>query len=73
MVISAIKGLINWNELIMAFAVTNLKQRYKQRYLRSAWAVLNPLLMMAIFTVVFSASQNCRPKASRIRFFVLPH
>jgi ABC-type polysaccharide/polyol phosphate export permease len=43
-----------WQGLIWAFALTNLRNRYKQRYLRAAWAVINPLVLMLIFTVVFS-------------------
>lgn len=52
--LSLIRSIRNWHELILAFALVNLKQRYKQRYLRAAWAVINPLLTMAVFTVVFS-------------------
>ncbi|MFA5335870.1 MAG: ABC transporter permease [Candidatus Omnitrophota bacterium] len=51
---SLLVSVRNWHELIFAFALVNLKQRHKQRYLRAAWAVINPLLTMAVFTVVFS-------------------
>ncbi len=51
---SLLSSIRNWHELIIAFGLVNLKQRYKQRYLRAAWAVINPLLTMAVFTVVFS-------------------
>jgi lipopolysaccharide transport system permease protein len=49
-----LKSFNRWKSLIWAFALTNLRYRYKQRYLRTAWAVINPLLLMLIFTVVFS-------------------
>ncbi len=45
---------LKWKDLILILALTNLKQRYKQRYLRFAWAVIHPLFMMAVFTIVFS-------------------
>ncbi len=51
---SLLSSIRNWHELIIAFGLVNLKQRYKQRYLRAAWAVINPLMTMAVFTVVFS-------------------
>lgn len=43
----------NW-ELIWALALKELRVRYKRSALGFLWALLNPLLMMAILTVVFS-------------------
>jgi lipopolysaccharide transport system permease protein len=50
---------INWEEMIaqrelLAFLIwRDISIRYKQTILGSAWAVLQPLLMMLIFTFVF--------------------
>jgi homopolymeric O-antigen transport system permease protein len=41
------------HELLYFLVLRNLKLRYKQTALGAAWAVLQPLLTMAIFTVVF--------------------
>jgi len=41
------------HELLYFLVLRNLKLRYKQTALGAAWAVLQPLLAMAIFTVVF--------------------
>ena len=41
-------------ELIWALALKELRVRYKRSALGFIWALLNPLLMMAILTVVFS-------------------
>jgi lipopolysaccharide transport system permease protein len=50
---------IDWEEMwshreLLAFLVwRDISVRYKQTVLGSAWAVLQPLIMMAIFTVIF--------------------
>jgi len=41
-------------ELIWALALKELRVRYKRSALGFVWALLNPLLMMAILTMVFS-------------------
>jgi lipopolysaccharide transport system permease protein len=40
-------------ELLYFLVLRNLKLRYKQTVLGAAWAVLQPLLTMAVFTVIF--------------------
>lgn len=41
-------------DLIVSFAMRDIKARYKQTAFGIGWAVLQPLSMMAIFTLVFS-------------------
>lgn len=41
-------------ELVRALAERDLRARYKQAVLGFAWAVMTPLLMMVIFTLVFN-------------------
>jgi lipopolysaccharide transport system permease protein len=41
------------HELLYFLVIRSLKLRYKQTVLGAAWAVLQPLLTMAVFTVVF--------------------
>jgi lipopolysaccharide transport system permease protein len=41
------------HELLYFLVLRNLKLRYKQTVLGAAWAVLQPLLTMAVFTVIF--------------------
>lgn len=48
-----VRELIAYRELAVTFAVRNLKVRYKQTFFGVAWVVLQPLLAVAIFTVVF--------------------
>jgi lipopolysaccharide transport system permease protein len=42
-------------DLILSFAMRDIKSRYKQTALGAAWAILQPLSMMLVFTVVFSS------------------
>lgn len=42
-----------YRELVYFFAWRDIKVRYKQAMLGAAWAVLQPLLSMVVFTVVF--------------------
>lgn len=48
------KNVWRQRDLIMSFAMRDIKARYKQTALGAAWAVLQPLSMMLVFTVVFS-------------------
>ncbi len=40
-------------ELLMFYAVRDIKVRYKQTALGALWAILQPLLMMLVFSVLF--------------------
>ena len=50
----SVKNLIKWRDVVAALALKEIKQRYKQRYLRIAWALINPLFSMIVFTLIFS-------------------
>ncbi|MGA7799201.1 MAG: ABC transporter permease [Gammaproteobacteria bacterium] len=52
--ISAIRNLAAYRELILMLAWRNIAVQYKQAYLGIAWAVLKPLMLMLIFTIVRS-------------------
>ena len=51
---SYVKELPNYGELFIFFTLRELLVRYKQTVLGIGWVVLRPLLMMIIFTVIFS-------------------
>jgi len=53
-VINAIKNIIEYRELIAVLAWKNIAVRYKQAYLGIGWAVLKPLTLMLVFTLVRS-------------------
>ena len=48
------KSGFHYIELIYNLAKKDLKVRYKTAYLGFLWAILNPLLMMIVLTVIFS-------------------
>jgi lipopolysaccharide transport system permease protein len=45
--------LWNYRELLTSFTIRDIKIRYKQTALGFLWAVIQPLFMMLIFTVIF--------------------
>lgn len=48
-----LKELWNYRELLFFLAWRDIKLRYKQTALGAAWAILQPLLTMIVFSVVF--------------------
>lgn len=48
-----LKELWEYRELLLAFSVRDIKVRYKQTVLGATWAILQPLVTMLIFTVIF--------------------
>ena len=48
------RNIFDYHELIAALAWKNIVVRYKQAYLGLLWAVLKPLMLMFIFTLVKS-------------------
>ncbi len=52
--IKIVKNCYNYRELIAALVWKNIVIRYKQSYLGILWAVLKPIMLMLIFTLVRS-------------------
>ncbi len=48
------KNLYEYRELMLTLAWKNIALRYKQAYLGIAWAIVKPLMLMLIFTLVRS-------------------
>ncbi|MBU4305296.1 MAG: ABC transporter permease [Candidatus Omnitrophica bacterium] len=49
-----LKELYDFRNLIIVLAIKEVKIRYKSAVLGWVWSLLNPLLLMLIFTVIFS-------------------
>src|SRR5438034_11489054 len=49
-----LKELIRYRELFYFFTWRDIKVKYKQAALGFLWAILQPLTMMLIFTLIFS-------------------
>jgi lipopolysaccharide transport system permease protein len=52
--IANLKELYRYRELLWMWILRELKVRYKQSILGAAWAILQPLGLMLVFTAVFS-------------------
>lgn len=51
---SRVQELLRYHELIKNLVVRDLKLRYRSSVLGFLWCLINPLLMMTVFTVVFT-------------------
>jgi lipopolysaccharide transport system permease protein len=60
-----------YRELIVAFTMRDVKLRYKQTGLGIAWAVLQPLLTMVIFTIFFGGLAKIPSNGIPYPLFVL--
>jgi lipopolysaccharide transport system permease protein len=49
-----VRGLWHYRDLFYTLSVHRIKVRYKQSLLGLAWAILQPLSLMLIYTVIFS-------------------
>jgi lipopolysaccharide transport system permease protein len=54
MVLTGVHSLIQYSDLLYALSVFRLRIRYKQSILGWLWAVLQPLALMGIYTLVFA-------------------
>ncbi|OGW82164.1 MAG: hypothetical protein A3G33_10585 [Omnitrophica bacterium RIFCSPLOWO2_12_FULL_44_17] len=46
--------LIYYSDLIFNLTAKSIKKRYKQKYLKAAWVIIQPVISLIIFTIVFS-------------------
>ena len=49
-----IRSLLKFRELLYFFVLREIKAKYKQAVLGVAWAFLQPLVLIGVFTIVFS-------------------
>jgi lipopolysaccharide transport system permease protein len=56
-----LRDLWSYRELLWILALRDISVRYKQASLGVAWAVIQPLTQMAIFTVLFNRFAGIRP------------
>jgi lipopolysaccharide transport system permease protein len=65
------RELWQYRELFYFFTWRDIKVKYKQTYLGVGWAVLQPLVLMALFTFVFARNFNINTSNVRYEAFVL--
>lgn len=59
-VFPAIREMLRRNEIIITLAERDIRSSYKQQVLGMLWAVINPVLSVAIFTIIFSHVKSFR-------------
>ena len=50
-----IKEILNYRQLIKNLVARDLKVKYRGSFLGFFWSLLNPLVMITVFTIVFSS------------------
>ena len=69
-IVSGIRTLASYRDLLYTFTVFRLTVRYKQSILGWVWAALQPIAMMAIYTLVFSRVAKVRSEGLPYPLFV---
>lgn len=66
-----LKDLFRYRELIYFFAMRDILVRYKQTFLGVLWAIIRPLLNMAVFVLIFGKIANLSSEGISYPLFVL--
>lgn len=61
-----ISEIWRYRELLMAFTLRNIKVRYKQTVFGASWAILQPVIQMVVFSVIFG-------KIAKVDSYDLPY
>ena len=64
-----LKEVWGYRELLYFLALRDVKVRYKQTAIGAAWAVLQPLTVMVVFTFVFGRVANLSSEGAPVRTF----
>src|SRR5665213_1345771 len=62
-----VRRLVHYRDLLYTLTVHRVKVRYKQSVLGIAWAVLQPFMLMIIYTVIFSVHREDAVRRSPVR------
>lgn len=65
-----LRELVAYRYLVLNLVVRDLKVRYKNSVLGIAWSMLNPLLMMVVYTVVFTTLAGSMDKRAATAFIL---
>ncbi len=70
MIFSGFRDLFHYRDLLYTLTLHRVKVRYKQSLLGIAWAVLQPLLLMAVYTIIFSVVTKMPHEGAPYAIFV---
>ena len=65
---TALRELWQYRELVLTLTERDLRARYKQALLGFAWAVVTPLMLMAVFTLLFTKFKVARIDAEGVPY-----
>jgi ABC-2 type transport system permease protein/lipopolysaccharide transport system permease protein len=68
-IIPAIRELWAFRELVLTLAERDLRVRYKQAVLGIAWAIITPVAMMILFTLLFNRFAHINTKGAPYALF----
>ncbi len=59
-----------YRELLFFLALRDVKVRYKQTILGAAWAMIQPLMVMVVFSVLFGLLMEKRPTVAGVPYAI---
>jgi lipopolysaccharide transport system permease protein len=69
-IVAGLRDLLEYRDLLFTLTIHRIKVRYKQSLLGIAWAVMQPVLLMAIYTVIFSRLTRMPSEGAPYALFV---
>jgi homopolymeric O-antigen transport system permease protein len=68
--VSGLRDLLSYRDLLLTLTIHRVKVRYKQSALGIAWAILQPLLLMVVYTIIFSVVTKMPSEGAPYALFV---
>lgn len=65
-----LRDLIHYRDLLVTLTIHRIKVRYKQSILGVAWAIFQPLLLMVVYTIIFSVVTKMPSEGAPYAVFV---
>ncbi|MGA8597457.1 MAG: ABC transporter permease [Bryobacteraceae bacterium] len=65
-----LRDLVHYRDLLVTLTIHRIKVRYKQSILGVAWAILQPLLLMIVYTIIFSVVTKMPSEGAPYAIFV---
>ena len=66
-----LKELIEYREVLFTLVIRDIKVRYKQTIVGAVWAILQPLFMMWIFSIIFDKFTDLPSEGAQYSIFCL--
>jgi lipopolysaccharide transport system permease protein len=68
--VNGLRDLLSYRDLLLTLTIHRVKVRYKQSALGIAWAILQPLLLMVVYTIIFSVVTKMPSEGAPYALFV---